>query len=76
MPLNNAHRLMYKKSQSSTVLNLFANESSRFTGQAAKQFDDPNAWHKQFHTQVTCSIDEGLFSPLFNSSHGAPPLSA
>lgn len=42
---------------------------------AYKMYMDPKAWQNKFYKEVTCRIDEGTFSVLFDNANGAPNAS-
>ncbi len=40
---------------------LFESPSNLIRDRALKKYDDPNAWHNQFHELLTSNIDEDVF---------------
>jgi len=54
---------------------MFTGARSVLQGKALKKFEDPNAWHNLFRTQVYARIDEESYRPLFDDKMGAPNAS-
>jgi len=54
---------------------MFTGASSVLQGKFLKKFEDPNAWHNLFRTQVYARIDEESYRPLFDDTMGAPNAS-
>lgn len=63
---------MFKKSDDAQQASLFGSPSELMSNRAKKKYGDPKAWHNVFRKHVIGNIDEGLFSPVFNSTTGAP----
>lgn len=63
---------MFKKSSESSQLNIFTSPKSLFSGNSLKMYEDEQAWHNQFRTQVTMRIDENIFCPLYCQDNGTP----
>ena len=67
---------MFKKSSSTSDLDLFSSPTSLLGKRAAKKYDDPKAWHNQFFKLVTSQISEEVFEPLYKDGNmGAPNAS-
>ena len=54
---------------------MFTGARSVLQGKFLKKFEDPNAWHNLFRTQVYARIDEESYRPLFDDTMGAPNAS-
>lgn len=67
---------MFRKSDTSSQLDLFTNPSTILPPRAHKKYLDSNAWHNRFYSLVTSKIDEESFSVLFKTGNmGAPNVS-
>ena len=67
---------MFKKTETTPQYELFSTPFTQFGKRGSKKYDDPKAWHNQFHRNVISKIDESIFSPLFNKGNmGAPNAS-
>jgi hypothetical protein len=63
---------MFKKSNKESQLDFFTSVPAMLESSALKQYSDQGHWHNQFREQVVMSIDESIFSVLFNNTTGAP----
>ena len=63
---------MFKKSSKETQLDAFSSITNMLESSAYKQYNDQGHWHNQFRDQVVMSIDESIFSSLYNNAIGAP----
>lgn len=63
---------MFKKSNPNQQVDMFTGTSSVLQGKFLKRYNDHNAWHNLFRTQVYARIDESNYSVLFDDSMGAP----
>ena len=63
---------MFKKSNSNQQVDLFTGTSSVLQGKFLKKYNEPNAWHNLFRSQVYARIDESSYSVLFDEVMGAP----
>lgn len=63
---------MFKKSNSNQQVDLFTGTSSVLHGKSLKKYNEPNAWHNLFRSQVYARIDESSYSVLFDEAMGAP----
>lgn len=45
------------------------------SGKAEKFYEDKNAWHNLFRSNVTARIDESVCKPLFTEKTGSPNTS-
>lgn len=66
---------MFKKTNKAPQLDVFSNVPTMLEHYACKQYNDQGHWHNQFREQVVMRLDESIFSPLFNSTTGAPNAS-
>ena len=66
---------MFRKSQTSSVPDLFSNIESHFKARKQNQMNDENGWHNVFYGHITTKVDESLFSVLYNASTGRPNAS-
>ena len=66
---------MFKKSKSSSSINIFSGISQHMSKQKVKRLDNPKAWHNCFHKEITSRIDEDIFSPLYSKDNGRPNAS-
>ena len=66
---------MFKKTNKQQQADMFTGARSVLQGKALKKFEDPNAWHNLFRTQVYARIDEESYRPLFDDTMGAPNAS-
>ena len=63
---------MFKKSNPNQQVDMFTGTSSVLQGKFLKRYNDHNAWHNLFRTQVYARIDESSYSVLFDDTMGAP----
>jgi len=63
---------MFKRSKDANQQDIFASIPSMLQGQAYEQYNDENAWHNIFRSQLLGRIDETLFKPLYDQTTGAP----
>lgn len=63
---------MFKKSNPNQQVDMFTGASSVLEGKFLKRYNDPNAWHNLFRTQVYGRIEESSYSVLFDDTMGAP----
>jgi Transposase domain (DUF772) len=66
---------MFRKTTTTSQLNLFTSPESLFSGKSLKLYEDQSAWHHQFRKQVTMRIDESIFRPLYCENYGSPNAS-
>lgn len=63
---------MFKKSNHNQQVDMFTGTSSVLEGKFLKRYNDRNAWHNLFRSQVYARIDESSYSVLFDDTMGAP----
>jgi hypothetical protein len=51
---------MFRKSQTSSVPDLFSNIESHFKARKQNQMNDENGWHNVFYGHITTKVDEYL----------------
>lgn len=56
---------MFKKSSKNKQFDLFNSSSDLMCWRESRQYDDRSAWHNKFYREVTSSLDEEIFRPLF-----------
>ncbi len=67
---------MFKKSGTTSQMDLFSSPEMFLGKRANKSYSDPGRWHNVFFDQVTSKIDEDLFSVLYKSGNiGVPTAS-
>lgn len=66
---------MLRKSPESIQHDLFTSRSNFFTGKTLDLYNQSTAWHNLFFKQITMSIDEDVFKPLFSDKQGRPSSS-
>lgn len=66
---------MFRSSKKESQLDMFSSVSGMLRGKSTEQFQDSQAWHNMFRTQVIDRIDENIFTNLFNQNIGAPNAS-
>lgn len=67
---------MFKKSSTTTQMDLFSSPEMFLGKRAMKSYSDPKAWHNVFFDLVTSRIDEDIFSVLYKGGNkGAPTAS-
>ena len=49
---------MFRKSQTSSVPDLFSNIESHFKARKQNQMNDENGWHNVFYGHITTKVDE------------------
>jgi hypothetical protein len=67
---------MFKRSKDGIQQDIFNSIPSMLKGSTFAQYNDNNAWHNLFRTQVVDRVDELIFKPLFDDNKGAPNASA
>ncbi len=63
---------MFKKSDINKQLNLQSSVIQYFNENTYNIFVDDTAWHNLFYKQITCKIDETLFSFFYSDKNGCP----
>lgn len=63
---------MFKKSNPNQQVDMFTGTSAVLQGKFLKRYNNPNAWHNLFRSQVYARIDESSYSVLFDDTMGAP----
>jgi len=63
---------MFKKSQASSVPDLFGSIVGNLQGARYTMFSNNKSWHNLFHQYITSKIEESKFSILFSDKMGAP----
>lgn len=66
---------MLRKSPESIQHDLFTSRANLFSGKTLDIYNKSTAWHNLFLKQITMSIDETIFQPLFSEKHGRPSSS-
>ena len=66
---------MYQKSPDSIQHDLFSSRTNMFKGKTLDIYNNSTAWHNLFLKQITMSIDEDVFKPLFSDKQGRPSSS-
>lgn len=66
---------MLRKSPESIQHDLFTSRTNMFTGKTLTIYNNSTAWHNLFLKQITMSIDEAIFKPLFSDKQGRPSSS-
>lgn len=67
---------MFKKSPKTKQFDLFFSPSSLMCERESRLYGDVSAWHNEFYQNVTSTIDEEIFKPLFKEGNmGAPNAS-
>jgi len=61
---------MFKQSSKNTAPEMFSNITQHLPCNKLKTFNDPNAWHNVFQSNITEQIDEKNFSILYPSHTG------
>lgn len=63
---------MFKTSKTSSSPSLFAGISQHLNKKKLKQLEDARSWHNCFYQEITCCIEESIFSPLYVEDNGRP----
>ena len=63
---------MYRKSESEKQKGLWTAIDAQLGERSQKLYDDPDGWHNRFRQEITNRVNEDIFRPLFNETHGAP----
>lgn len=67
---------MFKKSSTTSQMDLFSSPEMFLGKRANKTYSDPKGWHNVFFAEVTSRIDEEMFSVLYKDGNmGAPTAS-
>ena len=66
---------MFKKTSSEVQLSLFTSPEQIMSSTALKMYNDPHSWHNMFYENVTKTINEDVFRPLFSETMGTPSKS-
>jgi len=66
---------MFRTTKKEKQLDMYSSVTQYFKNSVQKRFDDSNAWHNVFYSQVYSKIDEKIFSVLFTKDTGAPNVS-
>lgn len=66
---------MLRKSPESIQHDLFTSRTNMFKGKTLNIYNNSTAWHNLFLKQITMSIDEDIFKPLFSDKQGRPSSS-
>ena len=66
---------MFRTSQPRSTPSLVEGISQHLNARKLKGLENTNAWHNNFHQEITSRIDESIFSPLYESNNGRPNAS-
>lgn len=68
-------KVMFRTSEKESQLDIFSSISSMLKGSTHGYYNNPQAWHNIFRTQIYSRIDESTYKALFNERMGAPNAS-
>jgi len=63
---------MFRRSASASQPDMFSSFEAHFSDRKQVLLNDPKGWHNLFYEQITCRIDEALFSVLYEAGLGRP----
>ena len=63
---------MFRKTSDEVQLDMFTSPEQIMSPTVLKKYDNLKSWHNMFYENVTKTINEDVFRPLFSETMGTP----